>query len=245
MNDNKNICPCCGKGCDLSAPRCPRGEEYARTGVISPRSEGHCKHGHGNHENRKDCHGDHEHRHEHHRKECGCHEHKHHEHGSEDCKDGHKGNRFSHYSEMDTNDKILAQMSKLTHQSHHIFGGRGGQKRILHIIGKEGSMTQRELTERLDIQPGSASEIIKKLETAGYILRTANEADRRTSDISLTDSGIAQLQELDAERKNRRNELFSSLSPEEAEQLLTLLEKLSTEWDSHLKAHNHPRHKEG
>lgn len=33
----ENQCPCCGKHCDLSAPKCERGEEYLRTGVIPPR----------------------------------------------------------------------------------------------------------------------------------------------------------------------------------------------------------------
>lgn len=228
MNENKNICPCCGKGCDLSAPRCPRGEEYARTGVIPPRGEGH-----GNHEHK-------EHKHD---------ERSHREHGFHGKHADGKGNRFSHYAEMDTSDKILAQMSKLTHQSHTIFGGRGGQKRVLHILSKAGTMTQRELTERLDIQPGSASEIIKKLECAGYISRSANEADRRTADISLTDAGKAQIGELDAERRTRRDQLFSALTAEEAQQLLSLLEKLGADWDSLCKeSAHHPHchhHKEG
>ena len=245
MNETKNICPCCGKGCDLSTPRCPRGEEYLRTGVIPPRGErkGHGEHVYGQHEH---SHHEHEHgncRHEHGYNEHGCHKHEH-EHKKHGC--GHKGNRFSHYNEMSTNDKILAQMSKLTHSSHSILGGRGGQKRILHILSKEGSMTQRELTERLDIQPGSASEIIKKLEAAGYIVRTANESDRRTADISLTEAGKAQVQELGAERRSRLDELFSALSADEAEQLLALLEKLSSDWDTrckdekrHERAHHH------
>ena len=45
----EKVCPCCGKHCDLSAPSCPRGEEYARTGVI-PEGHGHGEHGgHGGH----------------------------------------------------------------------------------------------------------------------------------------------------------------------------------------------------
>ena len=36
-----NTCPCCPRGCDLSAPHCARGEAYAKTGVIPQRNEGH------------------------------------------------------------------------------------------------------------------------------------------------------------------------------------------------------------
>ena len=40
-------------------------------------------------------------------------------------------------------------------------------------------MTQSELTEYLGVQPGSASEVIGKLESAGLIVRTPSEKDRR------------------------------------------------------------------
>ena len=46
--ENEKKCPCCPKGCDLSRPGCPRGEEYAKTGVIPAEAEGH-EHGHGPH----------------------------------------------------------------------------------------------------------------------------------------------------------------------------------------------------
>ena len=50
--------------------------------------------------------------------------------------------------------------------------GREGQKRILVMLNG-GPLTQRDLTERLGIQPGSASEIVSKLESGGMIRRTA------------------------------------------------------------------------
>lgn len=217
MNEIKNTCPCCPKGCDLSSPCCPRGEEYARAGAISSNGEGYVnrEHNHGHH-------GRGEYR------------------GHKGCKHDHNENRFSHYAELDTSAKILAQLSTLSHQSHMISGGRGGQKRILHILDKEGSMTQRELTERLNIQPGSASEIIKKLEGAGYILRTVNEADRRTADISLTDAGKALA--VENNKENVSGELLSALSGDEAAQLLNLLEKLSADWDCRFKGRGHHHH---
>lgn len=33
----KHLCPCCNRHCYLDEPRCERGEEYAKTGVIPPR----------------------------------------------------------------------------------------------------------------------------------------------------------------------------------------------------------------
>ncbi|MGN1002837.1 MAG: hypothetical protein ACI4PC_08710 [Oscillospiraceae bacterium] len=43
MEENKKICPGCPRGCDLSAPSCPRGEEYAKTGRLP---QGHERGGH-------------------------------------------------------------------------------------------------------------------------------------------------------------------------------------------------------
>lgn len=55
MNENEKRCPICPRGCDLSAPHCGRGEEYARTGKLPQQdhSDGHDSHGnhdgHGSH----------------------------------------------------------------------------------------------------------------------------------------------------------------------------------------------------
>lgn len=56
-------------------------------------------------------------------------------------------------------------------------------------MNEVGEITQRELTERIGVQPGSASEVIAKLESAELIVRTQNPVDRRTTDIRLTDKG--------------------------------------------------------
>ena len=34
----KHLCPCCGRHCYLDHPHCERGAEYAKSGVIPPRT---------------------------------------------------------------------------------------------------------------------------------------------------------------------------------------------------------------
>ena len=63
---------------------------------------------------------------------------------------------------------------------------KGGQNRVLRLLAAEGPMTQRALTERICIQPASASELLGKLEKSGLIRRVTSEADRRTVDVTLT-----------------------------------------------------------
>lgn len=133
---------------------------------------------------------------------------------------------------VDRNDKLILNLRDLSHTMRFLYEGKGSQKRILIILSEiGGSVTQRELTERLGIQPGSASEVIAKLEDAGYIRRTPNEADRRTINIDLTETGkTAAEEEAQNERKQRHEQMFSCLSEEEKKQLLCLLEKVNTDW---------------
>lgn len=119
---------------------------------------------------------------------------------------------------------------EMGHASRFHFDGKGGQGRVLRILSEAGSMTQRELTERLGIQPGSASEVIGKLEKAGLIQRTTSVADRRTADILLTEAGKAQAEEQTTMRRQRTREMFASLTDEEKETLRALLEKLNRNW---------------
>ena len=91
-------------------------------------------------------------------------------------------------------------------------------------------MTQRELTERLGIRPGSASELVGKLERAGLITRTPSETDRRTADIALTEAGAAVKQERAGKEKSGLGELFAVLSEEEKQALVALLERLRAAW---------------
>ena len=132
---------------------------------------------------------------------------------------------------MDTEAKLLAMLRVLGHADRLHFDGRGGQNRALKLLREDEAMTQRELTERLGIQPGSASELIGKLERAGLIVRTPSEADRRTADVRLTQAGAASLAERAGAEKSGTEELFSALTGEERETLLELLEKLYRAWN--------------
>ncbi len=140
--------------------------------------------------------------------------------------------------------KLMAMLRELRHLGRLGFDGKGGQGRIVSMLSKDGPMTQRELTDRLGIQPGSASEILGKLERAGQIARTQNETDRRTVDIALTEAGRAKAEEVAAEREAQVHEMFSVLTEEEKASLLAALEKLNKVWLERDKKHRHDEPKE-
>ena len=110
-------------------------------------------------------------------------------------------------------------------------GRRRAQWKILSVLREEGSVTQRELQERLAVQPGSMSEIAAKLEGRGLLERFRDGADRRKIRLRLTDQGRQWLDRQDEDHVlRRRAELFSALTGEERRTLEELLEKLGEDW---------------
>lgn len=134
------------------------------------------------------------------------------------------------YEKLDTDGKLLALIRALGHAARFHFDERGGQHRALELLRQDEAMTQRELTERLGIQPGSASELIGKLERAGLVTRTPSETDRRTADVRLTEAGLARRQEREEKEKSGGQALFAALDEQEKQTLLELLEKLHQSW---------------
>lgn len=136
------------------------------------------------------------------------------------------------YESLDVHNKLIWNLRDISHTMRRTAEGRGSQKRILIVLRETGRITQRELTERLGIRPGSASEVIGKLEAAGLLIRTPSSIDRRTADIALTAAGLAEAETAAAQRAERHEKMFSCLSDAEKCVLLGLLERVNTSWDA-------------
>lgn len=134
------------------------------------------------------------------------------------------------YSDSDMNQRLIISLRDMSHIMRFLYEGKGSQKRILIILNEVGNITQRELTEKLGIQPGSVSEVLAKLENAGHITRIVSKRDRRTADIILTESGKQLALKATEQRKLRHEEMFSCLSEEEKSLLLSLLETVKEDW---------------
>lgn len=134
------------------------------------------------------------------------------------------------YDNLDTNNKLIWNLRDIGHTMRSIFEGKGSQKRILIVLYEFGTVTQSDLTQHLGIQSGSASEVLAKLESAGFITRMPSETDRRTMDVRLTETGIAMAAEAKKEREERHDQMFACLSNDEKTELLAMLEKLNFSW---------------
>ena len=87
-------------------------------------------------------------------------------------------------------------------------------------------LRQKQLTEEMRINASTMSEFIGHLETDGYVERNIDPSDKRATLITLTEKGRARAGELQDERKEKLDQLFSPLTEEEQKELFRLLNKL-------------------
>jgi MarR family transcriptional regulator, lower aerobic nicotinate degradation pathway regulator len=94
---------------------------------------------------------------------------------------------------------------------------------VLTCLEDFGPASQREISERLRLDPSDLVGFVDWLEAAGLVERRRDERDRRRYAVDLTAAGH-RARELVARRTERTNaELLAGLSPEEREQLRELL----------------------
>lgn len=139
--------------------------------------------------------------------------------------------RKLNYETADSNAKLILNFRDINHTMHFLYEGRTSQNRILILLLEKENITQQELTEILGIKPGSASEVIAKLENNGLIKRTKSIFDRRTANINLTDKGRVLAEDAKNKRELRHKEMFCVLSDDEKNTLISLLEKINSNWE--------------
>ena len=112
---------------------------------------------------------------------------------------------------------------------------RGGEQRtqgrILKILYLNGPMTQKVLQDKLEIQPGSMSELVSKLERKGLLLREKDPADKRKILLTLTEAGRADVEQFRAHGHATRGRTYGALTEAEQATLCELLEKLLDSWE--------------
>lgn len=93
------------------------------------------------------------------------------------------------------------------------------ESRVLLQIGTTNSITPKELSIKLDLDPSYASRIIKKLNKLDYLLITQSPTDARSKLISLSDKGKNIVSELDEDSNIQIQNLINDLNSDEQQQL--------------------------
>lgn len=134
--------------------------------------------------------------------------------------------------EMTLHEKLRVQLIRCGQKLSSGHDKRQTQGRILKILYHHGSMTQKTLQDKLDIQPGSMSEIAAKLEHKGLLYRKKDPMDKRQILLTLTDAGRVDVEQFHKQRSLQHTQGFDALTQEEQQQLSQLLGKLLESWSS-------------
>ena len=112
----------------------------------------------------------------------------------------------------------------MTCSNRHLakWGLRTGQFDIISHLKEGERITQSELASRLAVTNSNITQILSKLEDAGYIQR---EQEWKTKYISLTPTGVALRNEVVPAQEQFQAVQFANLTEDELEQLIQLLKK--------------------
>ena len=96
------------------------------------------------------------------------------------------------------------------------------------VLWEEQRITVGELGHRLYLDSGTLTPLLRKLETAGYLVRERSEEDERVVEIRVTEEGMALREQVkDIPHRLGRNIMCGAgLTDEEVSQLYTLLYKV-------------------
>lgn len=107
------------------------------------------------------------------------------------------------------------------------------QCQILALLALEGSLSQGEMAQRMQIQPPSIVVVLERMERDGLIKRHADPADRRKRMVSATRAAIPVWKRIVKCFQAVRQQYEGGLSPSEVSRLRMLLQKADAHLDQY------------
>ena len=111
--------------------------------------------------------------------------------------------------------------------------------RVLEVLLHKGSMPVNAIGPKVDLNPGSVSVAVDRLYKKGLVSREECTSDRRVRTVSLTEEGKRVFHPLFRRHAALIKGVFQDVSPEELEQLETLLKKIGRRAESLAEKHGH------
>jgi len=122
---------------------------------------------------------------------------------------------------------LLAKTCKLKHQRMRqlleCLGLYQGQPFVLRALWKQSGLTHSELAESLNRSPSTITNMIKRMEKAGFVERRPDPKDERVSRVYLTDAGRNVKAALEDVWRTFEEQAFAEFSKEELTVLRDLL----------------------
>ncbi|MET8626400.1 MarR family winged helix-turn-helix transcriptional regulator [Kitasatospora sp. NPDC004669] len=94
---------------------------------------------------------------------------------------------------------------------------------VLAALADFGPQAQRDLVQRLGVDPSDLAKVADQLGAAGYVERARDQRDRRRVSVSVTAAGRALLAELEAQARAVQDEVLAPLDAGERQVLQELL----------------------
>ncbi|WP_037674715.1 MarR family winged helix-turn-helix transcriptional regulator [Streptomyces griseus] len=101
-----------------------------------------------------------------------------------------------------------------------------GSAAVLTLLGRNGDMRMSRLAELLAVDMSVTSRHVAHVAERGWILRSADPADKRSRILHLTPAGCAQLDELSRRSTDLLADRLSDWTDDEVEQLIRSLSRL-------------------
>ena len=98
--------------------------------------------------------------------------------------------------------------------------------RALRTLARHGTMRLSELSDRLEIAPRTATEVVDALQARDLVRRRADPDDRRATLIEVTEHGAGMLAEIRAARGTEAGRVFGRLTPADRAELARILSQL-------------------
>ncbi|KAB7845110.1 winged helix-turn-helix transcriptional regulator [Streptomyces mobaraensis NBRC 13819 = DSM 40847] len=97
---------------------------------------------------------------------------------------------------------------------------------VLAALADFGPHAQRELAERLAIDPSDMTKVVDDLAALGHVERTRDPRDRRRLTVTLSPTGATELARLTDDVRAAQDALLAPLTGPERERLHSLLDKV-------------------
>lgn len=108
---------------------------------------------------------------------------------------------------------------------------------IVWRLGRQGPMTQRELSEALRCTPRNVTGLVDALQDLGLVTREPHPNDRRATLVTLTDQGTTAAQQWYAGYQQLSQHLFGDLDTTELTDVVATLDRILHRLRSHTTDH--------
>ena len=133
-------------------------------------------------------------------------------------------------TEMETLGQLLLQICRLNRRRMHALldeiGLYRGQPHVLHALWGQEGLTHSQLAHTLNRSAATMTNMIKRMEKAGFVERRADPADERVSRVYLTDAGRAIQDRVHQVWHELEDQGFAGLSEQERAQLQQLFTQI-------------------